>query len=1230
MIVIMLVTILMAMTMVPTTNQGWQVNHVGQLPMGFKSMPDPDSGDGIVNVTFMVDGGSNTNILKITPTQARCLGLRRVVGPDNTIAGFAVGSSVTVLGTVDVVAWFTDKANINLIEASFVPDARNSILSESYLINHGVEINKSKAGQTMVFPNGDRVRLHRTNGLYYCNVGLVRHRPRTVNAVRPKIEDLTLLWAARMQVDAKGLTKMSEAVRGIDIRDIPDQTAEIIDRDRFRRLQCSSKNPVGRTPIKDLAEKPGEVFICDGFGKHTAPSPIDGAVYQLLAVDEKSDFGYTKNVRTHTIDDWMSFLAEVALDARLNGHTPKIFRFDQAPELRSKTLENRVNRELQMQVELTPRSHHEGVGRVEGHNDILTRRAEASMQRAELGTAFLLPARSYSQEIINYKASGTNKESRYQVYYGKIPSIDKDRPPYLFGTQVMYHEEKEARGPKGSLPRPRANRGIIVGVTGKRGSSGNVAYMVLKRGGGLITPRHVDAIDEMQLLRRGFPTSATTAEAETQTPAMTEMLTQPLVKKREPASASKVDLPIGARIGVMWLPPGKGQQMVEYLGTVVEEIRRAGHSVMHKIHYDDYDEVLNHDFARTQRQWRVVSLPTDKNNKSGAGPSRVQTRAQSQPAANWTKCDNCALTPQVNKATQNIIDVRTDLGVQQFKVPANKREVAESPQSEEWLEAERAALDAILKAGNKLVPISVPADRGVPIARTVTARRLKLDPATGKLASKNAFKSRHNVDGGYLKVQRELMNQSDETNDDAQVPTTSTVVDDITLKMFLAYAARHDLEITTADVGNAYPKGVSNRPVGYMHLPSTLPETDEDGSPLCIELHTPMWGEQEAGYEWQCTLTKVLLRIGWMRCEGVPAAYTFTKPGMEVVVMVTIVDDFAIAEKGSAITDATIQELRKEFKDLSVQRDPSSFSGFKITRNRSTKSLTISMPQKIVEATRRYLPEAFEGAKKVDVLKGEKLMRVADGMTLDAEAQTTKRLNIKQKTTQMIIGSLKFIEKVMPELSLPLHRLSCIMSAPPDEALAVAKGVLYRAYTNMDHGITFGGINSDVTPTDENIGIEGKAPYYLTASADATWNDGRNIYGVMLMYNHGAILHMTKKIRPIVESSHHSEAIATCKAVEQVMYAREVLRALGEPQTRPTKIATDNRANLLVANDATSAKKAKFFLRQYHILQRRIDEGDIAVTKLPTNLMPADFLTKWLSGKKLKKSVEYATNSTIL
>ena len=116
--------------------------------------------------------------------------------------------------------------------------------------------------------------------------------------------------------------------------------------------------------------------------------------------------------------------------------------------------------------------------------------------------------------------------------------------------------------------------------------------------------------------------------------------------------------------------------------------------------------------------------------------------------------------------------------------------------------------------------------------------------------------------------------------------------------------------------------------------------------------------------------------------------------------------------------------------------------------------------------------------------------------------------------------------------------------------------------------------------------------------------------------------------RAIVESSHHSEAVATNKAAEQVVYAREVLRALGDISEGSTKIATDHQASMLVANDAASAKKARHFLNQYHMLQRRIQMGDIAVVKIPTALMPADFLTKWLPKKKVDLSVRYATNST--
>ena len=51
-----------------------------------------------------------------------------------------------------------------------------------------------------------------------------------------------------------------------------------------------------------------------------------------------------------------------------------------------------------------------------------------------------------------------------------------------------------------------------------------------------------------------------------------------------------------------------------------------------------------------------------------------------------------------------------------------------------------------------------------------------------------------------------------------------------------------------------------SRPVTYMALPTAVGDMRaDDGSELCIEISTPMWGETEAGFEWEVALTKVHL-----------------------------------------------------------------------------------------------------------------------------------------------------------------------------------------------------------------------------------------------------------------------------------------------------------------------------------------------------------------------------------
>ena len=80
-------------------------------------------------------------------------------------------------------------------------------------------------------------------------------------------------------------------------------------------------------------------------------------------------------------------------------------------------------------------------------------------------------------------------------------------------------------------------------------------------------------------------------------------------------------------------------------------------------------------------------------------------------------------------------------------------------------------------------------------------------------------------------------------------------------------------------------------------------------------------------------------------------------------------------------------------------------------------------------------------------------------------------------------------------------------------------------------------------------------------------------------------------------------------------------------ETGPTVILSDNKANVLVANNAKSASRSRHFLRRYHTLQRRMADGECRVVKITDDLMPADFLTKWVPKEKLKRSVDYASNA---
>ena len=279
---------------------------------------------------------------------------------------------------------------------------------------------------------------------------------------------------------------------------------------------------------------------------------------------------------------------------------------------------------------------------------------------------------------------------------------------------------------------------------------------------------------------------------------------------------------------------------------------------------------------------------------------------------------------------------------------------------------------------------------------------------------------------------------------------------------------------------------------------------------------TPLWGEKPAGYEWQVELAKTLGEMGWRESE-VPAMWYYGDGGPNDARMLVVVDDLLFSEKeGYEIANATVAYLRAKYGKVTSEREPSSFVGYKLERDRAARTLTISMPQKVTEAAREHLPSLLEG--KADVLSGKKLMDTADRLKL-APRTSTGKLTPHQVRTQQLIGSLKFIERVQPKISLGLHRLSCVMSSPPPEAWDVACSMLAVAYADRSVGITYGGAG----PDDEAARFEGRmqahidltqsAGAQLEAAADATWCE-RNLYALILTYACGAVFHCAPSRRP--------------------------------------------------------------------------------------------------------------------
>ena len=113
----------------------------------------------------------------------------------------------------------------------------------------------------------------------------------------------------------------------------------------------------------------------------------------------------------------------------------------------------------------------------------------------------------------------------------------------------------------------------------------------------------------------------------------------------------------------------------------------------------------------------------------------------------------------------------------------------------------------------------------------------------------------------------------------------------------------------------------------------------------------------------------------------------------------------------------------------------------------------------------------------------------------------------------------------------------------------------------------------------------------------------------------------------MIPNSCVSEAKGSTRVSELIEVARNALITMGRPQSEPSVVGTDNSANLSIAMGTASPQRAKPDLPMWASLKDRIARKLVHMTKVGTDAMPVDFMTKWLKGSTMEMQLAYLINS---
>lgn len=395
------------------------------------------------------------------------------------------------------------------------------------------------------------------------------------------------------------------------------------------------------------------------------------------------------------------------------------------------------------------------------------------------------------------------------------------------------------------------------------------------------------------------------------------------------------------------------------------------------------------------------------------------------------------------------------------------------------------------------------------------------------------------------------------------------------IRLLLSVAAKDDLQMQQFDVKTAFLYGELSEEI-YMEVPQGI---QAETSKVC-KLNKSLYGLKQSSRCWNKKFCSFLTTYGFKPCQSDNCVFVGYFDNIKVLLII-YVDDGLLMSKSKDILSIILNDLRQKF-GIKVL-DCNSFIGMEINK----KQGCVSISQK------RYIESIIKRFNMTDA-KG-------CSTPADVNVQLTKNVSIESCNNfpyREAVGALLFLSSVSrPDISYAVNLVSRYVSNPGVAHVNALKRIIRYLINTKEKSIKY---YCDC----ELVG-------YSDSDFAGDLDTRRSNTGYIFLMNGGPVTWCSRKQTTVALSTTESEYMAASDAAKEILWIRQFLLDINEPQEYIT-LNIDNQSTIKLIHNPVFHKRSKHIDVRYNFIREKVESNLIRIKYVESSSQLADFLTKAL------------------